>query len=100
RVVPRDLHSFPTRRSSDLLQRLPVHGQVLGGSAAWQIASVKQTLALRACQSRRRKDKINVRSGGDSEAIEIFAAAAKEKVVNLEVIYATHRRHEIEQAAA
>src|SRR5207249_1926016 len=44
--------------------------------------------------------KINVRPGAEGEAIEIFDAAAKEEVVNLEVIYAIRRCGEIEQAAA
>ena len=41
-----------------------------------------------------------MRRGTDGQAIEIFAAAAKKEIVNLELIFAIRRYREIEQAAA
>src|SRR5262249_18115797 len=84
----------------ELFQRFAVNGQSIGRNAARQIASVKRVSAFGTGQTRGRENEIEMRTGANGEAVEVFVSTAVNKVADTEDEPPVGGRDEIEQAAA
>src|SRR5688572_32830909 len=77
---PRDLHSFPTRRSSDLVVALGANGDVLMGECKW--GGVTQADLTRLQQRAERLDRKSTRLNSSHSQISYAVFCLKKKKKN------------------
>src|SRR5260370_32791026 len=75
-------------------------GEILGRFASGQVGAEKNVVGPAAGQTRRRKNKIQVRTAGDGKPVRVFLAAAERNVMRLQDQLSVLRWCEIEQTTA
>ena len=83
-----------------MFQQFSIEGEIFGRFATGQVATEKSVVGPGAGQTRRRKNKIQVRTAGDGKPVRVFLAAAERNVMRLEDQLSVLRRCEIEQTTA